>query len=61
MEARAVQLLWKPVYDCFNRIFAEPRDAIRHKELSSGNVESITVFEQKIDALIEEIEPFEEE
>lgn len=55
IEDSGVQLSWKTLYGRFNRNVSESRDAVRQNELHSSNVDSVTLFEHELDAMITEI------
>lgn len=57
----SLQISWKTAYDRFNRLVSDRRQAARRNELRSGNVETVTDFEQELDSMIEEIDHYEEE
>lgn len=60
IDASNVQLSWKTLYDGFNRIIIKRRESARNNALQSGNVETITQFEQDLDSMISEVDHFEE-
>lgn len=60
IDCNSFHLSWKTLYDRFNRMVSDRREENRVNQLSSGNVESRSTFEE-LDTMIEEIDHFEEE